>query len=96
VLLSDHAEEWIAYIRSVHPFLRLFRRTFFSYELGRLKSDAAVFSQVLQALSIPARRCLFIDDNPANVAVAQSVGLRAIRFVNAEQLASELRRWGVS
>jgi HAD superfamily hydrolase (TIGR01509 family) len=95
VLLSDHAREWIAYIKSIHPFLRLFSRTFFSYELGRLKSDPQAFSQVMRALSAPAQRCLFIDDNPANVAVAQSVGLRAIRFVNTERLASQLRRWGI-
>jgi phosphoglycolate phosphatase-like HAD superfamily hydrolase len=94
-LLSDHAEEWIAYIKSIHPFLSLFKRTFFSYELGELKRNPEAFSQVLKALSIPARRCLFIDDNPANVAVAQSVGLPGICFVDAEQLVSELQRWGV-
>jgi beta-phosphoglucomutase-like phosphatase (HAD superfamily) len=94
-LLSDHAEEWIAYIRSIHRFLRLFRHTFFSYQLRRLKRDPEAFSQALEALAIPAPRCLFIDDNPANVAVAQSVGLPGICFVDAEQLASELRRWGV-
>jgi putative hydrolase of the HAD superfamily len=95
VLLSDHAEEWIAYINAIHPFLRLFSRAFFSYQLGTLKRDPATFSQVLQELSLPARRCLFIDDNPVNVAVAQSVGLRGICFASAEQLTSELQRWGI-
>jgi hypothetical protein len=94
-LLSDHAAEWIAYIRSIHPFLGLFKRTFFAYELGKLKRDPEAFSQVLKALSVPAQRCLPIDDNPANFAVAQSVGLPGICFVDAEQLTSELRRSGV-
>ncbi|MGD2143040.1 MAG: HAD-IA family hydrolase [Anaerolineae bacterium] len=94
-LLSDHAEEWIAYIKSFHPFLGLFTWSFFSYQLGRLKRDPETFFQVLEALSIPARRCLFVDDDPTNVAVAQSAGLPSICFVDAEQLASELRRWGV-
>jgi hypothetical protein len=94
-LLSDHAAEWIAYIRSIHPFLIRFPHTFFSYELGKLKRDPEAFSQVLKALSIPARRCLFIDDNPANIAVVQSVGLPGICFVDAEQLVSELQRRGV-
>jgi putative hydrolase of the HAD superfamily len=96
VLFSDHAQEWIAYIRSVHPFLRLFQHTFFSYELGRLKREPEAFSHVLRTLSLPARRCLFIDDNPLNVAAAQSVGLPSIRFFDAEQLVPELQRWGAS
>ena len=95
VLLSDHAAEWIAYIRSIYPFLTLFKRTFFSYELGKLKRDPEAFSHILRELSVPAHRCLFIDDNPENVTVAQSVGLPGICFVDAEQLASELRRWGI-
>jgi putative hydrolase of the HAD superfamily len=95
VLFSDHAQEWITYIRSVHPFLKLFQHAFFSYELGRLKRQPEAFAHVLEALSVPARRCLFIDDNPVNVAAAHSVGLPSIRFSDADHLVSELRRWGV-
>jgi HAD superfamily hydrolase (TIGR01509 family) len=95
VLLSDHAREWIAYIQSIHPFLQLLGRAFFSYELGRLKRDPETFSQVVRELRVPARHCLFIDDNPVNVAAAESAGLRGIRFAGAVQLASELRGWGI-
>jgi len=92
VLLSDHAREWIAYIEPVHPFLKIFKHTFYSYNLGRLKKDPETFSEVLDAMSFPSRSCLFIDDNPVNVAVARSVGILSIRFVNAEQLTTELER----
>ena len=89
-LLSDHAREWIAYIKSIHPFLKRFKHTFFSYDLRRTKRDPAAFLQVLDATSVPPHRCLFIDDNPNNVTVAESVGISGIRFVSAEQLAAEL------
>jgi FMN phosphatase YigB (HAD superfamily) len=89
-LLSDHALEWISYIRSIHPFLGVFKRTFFSYDLKRLKHDPGAFQAVLEAMSIPPARCLFIDDNPKNVEVAASVGIPGICFLNAEQLAAEL------
>jgi FMN phosphatase YigB (HAD superfamily) len=94
-LLSDHAAEWIAYIRGVHPFLRVFDHAFFSYELGRTKDDPQTFVQVLDALSLPPASCLFVDDNPKNVRVAASVGMPGIRFRGAGQLASELRLRGV-
>jgi HAD superfamily hydrolase (TIGR01509 family) len=91
VLLSDHAREWIAHIKSIHPFLKRFDHTFFSYDLKRTKKDPRAFLTVLDATSIPSHRCLFVDDNPNNVNVAESVGIPGIRFVNAEQLAAELR-----
>jgi len=91
-LHTDHAKEWIHYIRSVHPFLQLFRRTFFSFDLKRTKREPEAFLEVLEALAVPPRRCLFIDDNPENVSVAESVGLPSIPFVDAERLIAELRR----
>jgi FMN phosphatase YigB (HAD superfamily) len=90
VLMSDHAKEWISYIREVHPFLNLFQHTFFSFDLKGLKADPSTFVKVLDALSMPPGRCLFIDDNPTNVCVAESVGIPSIRFVDAPQLAVEL------
>lgn len=93
VLLSDHAREWIAYIQSVHSFLNMFEHTFFSYHLKKTKQDPGAFLEVLDTMSLPPRRCLFIDDNPTNVSVAESVGIPAIQFMDAGQLASELERW---
>lgn len=89
-LLSDHAREWISYIKAIHPFLGLFQHTFFSFELKGTKDDPVTFAKTLDAMSIPPERCLFIDDNPRNVKVAESVGIPGIHFVGAEQLAAEL------
>jgi FMN phosphatase YigB (HAD superfamily) len=89
-LLSDHAREWISYIRTVHPFLSVFRHTFFSFNLKGTKRDPSTFARVLDAISIPAGRCLFIDDSPMNICVAESVGIPSIHFVDATQLAVEL------
>jgi beta-phosphoglucomutase-like phosphatase (HAD superfamily) len=89
-LLSDHAREWVSYIRAIHPFLGVFHHTFFSFDLKGLKRDPSTFAKVLAAISIPTGRCLFIDDNPLNIAAAESVGISSIRFENAAQLAVEL------
>jgi HAD superfamily hydrolase (TIGR01509 family) len=89
-LLSDHAVEWVSYITSIHPFLEVFSQTFYSCDLKRIKRDPQTFAHVLDALSISPTQCLFIDDNPENVQVAQSVGIPSVRFLNADQLATEL------
>lgn len=93
VLHSDHAREWISYIKSIHPFLKLFKRSFFSFELKRLKNDPDAFLMALDAISLPPQSCLFIDDNPANVEAAESVGIPSIHFLDATQLAVELERF---
>lgn len=89
-LLSDHAREWITYIRAVHPFLNLFQHTFFSFDLNGTKGDPRTFARMLDRIAIPPARCLLIDDNPVNISVAESVGIPGIRFVDATQLAVEL------
>lgn len=90
ILLSDHAREWVAYIRSVHPFLNELKRTYFSYELGRTKKDPRTFEELLQQMSCQANECWLIDDSAENIKVAASVGINGIQFKNAKQLREEL------
>lgn len=89
-LLSDHGREWVAYIRGVHPELAVFRKQFYSFESGLLKSEPAAFQRVLEVLDCAAAECLFVDDNPTNVAAAESVGLEGVCFTSTEELARKL------
>lgn len=95
VLLSDHAREWVAYIRALHPIWGLFRRAFFSYELGSLKEDPATFAIVLKRLGRAPGECLFVDDNPVNVRSAEAAGVAGICFESAEKLGAELSARGL-
>ena len=94
-LLSDHAREWIAYIESVHRFLGQFQARFYSYQLGQTKQEPSTFQKVLARLKREPSQCLFVDDMEANVRVARSVGIPAIRFTTRQNLALELEALGV-
>lgn len=91
-LLSDHGREWAAYIRGVHPELAIFKKQFYSYESGLLKSEPDAFNRVLELLDRKAVECLFVDDNPANVEAAEMAGLRGIWFAGAGDLRRELAK----
>ena len=95
VLLSDHAREWVAYIQVVHPELAVFKRQLYSFESGLLKSEPGTFTYALRSLDRKADECLFVDDNPVNVAAAEDAGLSGIRFVGAEDLKRELVGRGI-
>ena len=95
VLVSDHVREWIAYIEDVHPFLDLFERRVYSFETRLLKDDPGAFDEILRRVERAADACLFIDDNPRNVATAEAAGIRAVRFEGREALEVRLRELGV-
>ena len=95
VLLSDHAAEWIEHVRSVHPFLRVFRAQFYSCELGQTKREPSTFRRVLREIDREPHECLFIDDYHKNIAIATSEGIPSILFQSAEQLTCELTKLGL-
>jgi HAD superfamily hydrolase (TIGR01509 family) len=90
ILLSDHAAEWVAYIRGIHPFLDVFRARFFSFELKQTKREPSTFQKVLAAIGRRSDDCLLVDDSALNVRAAAAIGLPGLRFTSAEALAREL------
>ena len=95
-LLSDHAVEWVDYIEARFEFLKHFEPRYYSYQLQQTKSDPTTFERVLDALGITPRECLFVDDNPANIAAASSIGLPGIHFQSIGQLSAALLDRGIS
>lgn len=90
ILLSDHAAEWVAYIRGIHPFLETFQARFFSFELKQTKREPSTFEKVLAAIGRRPDDCLLVDDSALNVRAAAAAGLPGIRFTSADALAREL------
>jgi putative hydrolase of the HAD superfamily len=80
----------------------LFDRSYYSYELGQKKPDAAYFQAVLATLPFSPGDVLFIDDHEVNVAAAGACGLAAAHFVHdrtphaVSALTSLLQRWSVT
>jgi HAD superfamily hydrolase (TIGR01509 family) len=95
ILLSDHAAEWVAYIRDVHPWLRVFQTRFFSFELQQTKREPSTFRLVLDAIKRRPEDCLLVDDRAPNLGVAASIGIRGICFTSADALARELAARGL-
>ena len=60
--------------------------------LGLRKPKVAIYQRALDILGRPAKRVLFIDDRPENVAGAAKTGMKTIRFEGAEALRREMER----
>ena len=60
-----------------------------------VKPDPAIFHLLTDRYGLEANRCFFIDDNPANVESAKSVGMSAHLFLGAEALRRDLEAVGL-
>jgi len=62
------------------PLLSLFDTIVDATHTGVLKPDPRAYLTCADALGIEPRACVFVDDQPRNVAGALSVGMQAVQF----------------
>ena len=69
---------------------RWFEQPFFSYEMGTVKPEAAIYEQAQQRIGLPAQQLLFIDDRQENVLAARAQGWQAVQLGIGQPLAEVL------
>ena len=73
----------------------LFETVTLSFEVGALKPDRRIFEDALAKLALPPEACVFVDDIPAFVEGARSLGMHGIPFTDPDALRAALRALGV-
>jgi len=68
---------------------------FSSCYLHSRKPEEAIFRIALEVSQRPPEECLFIDDRALNLESPRRLGMNTIHHENAEQLRSELAKYGV-
>jgi putative hydrolase of the HAD superfamily len=66
-----------------------------SFEFGARKPEPQVFTRMAEHCAVPPARILFVDDDAASIAGARSAGLQARLFRSPEDLAAQLRAFGL-
>lgn len=59
------------------------------------KPEETIFRVALEVTQRPPEQCLFIDDRPLNLESPRRLGMNTIHHQGAEQLRSELAKYGV-
>jgi putative hydrolase of the HAD superfamily len=72
----------------------LFDVFFSSCWLGVRKPTRQIYERVLGMTQIDPTRCVFVDDREQNLAPARALGMKAILYTSAEQLARSLSELG--
>lgn len=87
---AERAEVMVHQLGFAHEFDGLF----LSHALGVVKPDAAFFRAIVADLGTAPGDLVLVDDNPANIAAAASLGLRTVHWSVHEDRATLRRRLG--
>lgn len=55
------------------------------------KPETKIYNILLDRYGLAAEECIFIDDNPKNIATANSMGIKGIQFTSPENLSTSLK-----
>lgn len=88
--LTNWEAETIGIAYGRFGFFSLFDGIVVSGEEHVIKPEHAIYELLLHRYSLRAEECLFIDDNPRNVAAAREVGMSAVVFDRSDDTARRM------
>jgi 2-haloacid dehalogenase len=93
--LSNWSAETFPIARPRYPFLEWFDGIVISGEVRSAKPDRRIYEALLERHRLDPGSVVFVDDVAANVAAAEELGMRGIRFTSAPDLRRELVNLGL-
>jgi putative hydrolase of the HAD superfamily len=88
-ILSDQTD-WLDQIDSKVHFFQEFDKVYSSFHLGKGKRDPSLFGDVIDDLHLLPQQALFVDNDPVNVTLARSRGLKTLVFTDEAQFKIDL------
>jgi putative hydrolase of the HAD superfamily len=89
-LLSNSSSNYLRAELAKHDLEQYFDEIVISSEVKLIKPEPEVFIHIMQRLHAEPAECVFIDDNPNNVAAAQKLGIHGLVFTNLRSLKQEI------
>lgn len=74
-----------------YPVFHTFRDGVFSYRVGALKPEPAIYARAIAQFGVDPARTLFIDDLAENIAAAERAGLVGLAYDFRDHAAAEKR-----
>ena len=71
-------------------FYNLFKKVYYSYEIGFRKPNKEAFQIILNENNINPREVLFVDDSPQHINGARLLGIQTYHLKDNEEISSVL------
>ncbi|OQX71855.1 MAG: hypothetical protein B6D62_01215 [Candidatus Cloacimonas sp. 4484_275] len=92
-IFSNTDEIHFPYIWKNFPSLHFFgENLMLSYEIGAVKPEKEAYENALKKFNLKPENCVFIDDRPINIKMAQQLGMKGIVHRSFEETAAELSK----
>jgi putative hydrolase of the HAD superfamily len=89
-ILSNISDNVLESVEREFDWIHRFDVLVWSYQLGIIKPNPAIYRYTLGKLGTQPEETLFIDDKRPNVEAARALGIQAIEYSSVEQLREEL------
>lgn len=90
-MLSNMPRELGTALKTRTHRLESFDHVTLSYEVHAAKPEPAIYEHCLEGLSLSPAETIFFDDKIANVRAAESLGIRALQFIDREDILRRVR-----
>lgn len=91
--ITNYSTEKWKISQDLWPFLTEFDGVVVSAHEKMVKPDPAIYHLLCRRYALNPEDCLFIDDLPANIEAAKSVGMKGHLFTNAGELRETLQNY---
>jgi putative hydrolase of the HAD superfamily len=89
-ILSNMGDSVLDNMKREFDWLDRFDVLVWSYQLGMVKPDPAIYLHLLSELGTRPEETLFLDDKLANVEAARALGMQSLVFSTVERLRQDL------
>ncbi|MFI2102351.1 HAD family hydrolase [Isoptericola sp. NPDC019693] len=93
--LTNWSAELFPHAARVAPATTRMEHVVVSGQVRLAKPDPAIFRHLAATHDVDPARAVFVDDSPANVAAADRLGFRTVRFTDSTALRAALRAHGL-
>jgi putative hydrolase of the HAD superfamily len=95
VLLSNTNHIHYSMLEKRYTILNHFDGYCLSHKVGAMKPDPRIYEHAVSLAQCQPAECFFTDDIPDYIEGARRMGIDAVQFQNADQIAAELRARGI-
>lgn len=95
-ILSNFGEKPFASCKPRMPFLEYVDGQVISYEVQRVKPEAAIYQALCDKFAIAPQNAVFIDDSAINIAGAKAFGLNTILFSSYTDAMAQLKAFSLA
>jgi len=92
-IFSNTDEIHFPYIWKTFPSIHFFKKNLMlSYEISSVKPDLDSYERALNKFDLKFEECLFIDDRPINIQVAESLGMKGVLHKEYEETKEKISK----